>query len=131
MSKSLLMVVAMTVLSSSITIKSSIAHEPFAFVPLTQSGATKSMRPCTPLVLPNGFTQSILVQELPYCSKARITLDVVAETSDRTDMHTVNETGSDAGRYLYRTHEADEGRAAISVIDLLAGQNGYLHGRGF
>jgi len=37
-------------------------------------------------------------------------------------MNTVNETGSEVGRYLYRTHETDEGRGAISAMDLQTGQ---------
>jgi len=103
----------------------------FTFVPLTQSAAPGSVPFCAPLVLPEGFTQSILVQEHPRCASAEHTRDVVLNTSDRTDMNTMNESGSDIERYLYRTHETDEGRGAISVFDLQTGQTSIHTGEDF
>ncbi|WP_447970980.1 alkaline phosphatase PhoX [Nitrospira sp. M1] len=103
----------------------------FMFIPLTQSAVPGSLSSCAPFALPEGLTQSILVQEQPLCSHATHTLDVVADTSDRTDMNTVNETGSDLGRYFYRTHETDEGRGAISVIDVETGKTSIHIGKEF
>ncbi|WP_454062788.1 alkaline phosphatase PhoX [Candidatus Nitrospira salsa] len=103
----------------------------FTFVSLIRSAVPGSMSPCAPFLLPEGFTQSILIQERPLCSNARRTLDVIVDTSDRTDMNTVNETGSEVGRYLYRTHETDEGRGAISVMDLQTGQMAVHRGEKF
>ena len=90
--------------------------------PLSISGQSKRPSPCAPLELPMGFNQSIVVQELPNCITAKIILDAIPGINDWTDMMTVTETGEKVGRFLYRTHEADERRAAISVIDLETGQ---------
>ena len=125
------MLAAIIVLFCSMPVSQAGVHESLPFVPLMQSAATGSRSSCAPLVLPNGFTQAVLVQELPHCSDAMVTLDVVAEISDRTDMNTVNETGVAPGRYLYRTHEIDEGRAALSVIDLQTGQTAVHSGEAF
>ncbi|GJL66833.1 MAG: hypothetical protein NPIRA05_18040 [Nitrospirales bacterium] len=46
-------------------------------------------------------------------------------------MLTVNETGPAVGRYLYRTHETNEGRGAISVMDLETGQMAMREGEEF
>ncbi|GJL55292.1 MAG: hypothetical protein NPIRA02_24240 [Nitrospirales bacterium] len=89
------------------------------------------MSTCAPLVLPEGITQSILVQEQPVCSQAMHTLDVVTGTSDWTDMSTVNETGMHSGRYFYRTHETKEGRGAMSVLDVETGQTSIHTGEEF
>jgi len=43
------------------------------------------------------------------------------DMSDLSDMNTVNETGKMAGRFLYRTHEVDNG-GAVSVVDLKTGE---------
>ena len=126
-----LLISAMTTLSCSILGEKSTISESFSFDPIPHSANTNSMPACTPLALPNGFTQSILVQERPSCSNAMVTLDVVADMSDRTDMNTVNETGSEIGRYLYRTHETDEGLAAISVLDLKSKQTAIHMGKEF
>lgn len=66
-----------------------------------------------PLVIPRGFTQSLVADETK--------LDTYPEQDDLTDMNTVNETGPDAGRYLYRTQEVDE-NGSVSVVDLRTGK---------
>jgi len=95
---------------------------PFSFSPLTESTVPGSQPACAALNLPPGFSQSIIVQELPNCFDAMVTLDAVQGQSDLTDMNVVNETGSQVGRYLYRTHETGNETAAISAIDLQTGQ---------
>jgi secreted PhoX family phosphatase len=63
-----------------------------------------------PLVAPEGFTQELVADET--------VLDIYpGTTDDLTDMNTVNETGPQAGRYLYRTHEVGS-NGALSVVDL-------------
>ena len=82
-----------------------------------------------PWQLPEGFRQRILSDERD--------LDIY-RGSDWTDMQTLNETGADAGRYLYRTHEVRrtndrqrDGRqgGAVSVVDLEAGTTRLLSTR--
>ena len=68
-----------------------------------------------PFVIPAGYTQSVLVDESM--------LDIYGGgVEDLTDMNTVNETGRQAGRYLYRTHEVGS-NGSISVIDLKTGES--------
>lgn len=81
----------------------------------------------SPWVIPEGFVQTIVSDETA--------LDVYAG-NDWNDMNTVNETGKQAGRYLYRTHEVRGGAigsdgnslridggsgGAVSVVDLKTG----------
>jgi secreted PhoX family phosphatase len=65
-----------------------------------------------PFVIPEGFTQELLADET--------VLDIYAGADDLTDMNTVNETGPEAGRYLYRTHEVGS-NGSLSVVDLKTG----------
>ena len=85
----------------------------FTFTPLPGSvygQATAAW--AEPFLLPAGFTQQLVTDET--------TLDIYAGADDLTDMNTVNETGREAGRYLYRTHEVGE-NGALSVVDLRTG----------
>ena len=99
----------------------------FSFTPLTSS-AWSEMTTDTdvlnsrPFRIPAGFTQRILSDETH--------LDLY-RGNDWTDMQVLNETGKDAGRYLYRTHEVRrhndrlrDGRegGAVSVVDLVSGK---------
>lgn len=76
--------------------------------------------------LPHGYQQALLSDEAE--------LDIYPDGPDWTDMLTLNETGLDAGRYLYRTHETRPSRlnptafagGALSVIDLHTGQSRLL-----
>jgi hypothetical protein len=80
-----------------------------------------------PYVIPAGFVQSIVSDETD--------LNIYV-ANDWNDMNTVNETGKQAGRYMYRTHEvrpdsatvagnsarSDGGSGgAVSVVDLKTG----------
>ncbi|MED4227867.1 hypothetical protein [Neobacillus cucumis] len=76
----------------------------FQFNPIASStGATPGGNPNQPLVLPEGFQQTIIASEPNY--------------GGNSDMNTLNETGPEAGRYLYQTHEVGS-NASVSVIDL-------------
>ncbi|WP_448808594.1 alkaline phosphatase PhoX [Agromyces bauzanensis] len=67
-----------------------------------------------PFVIPDGFTQQLVADET--------VLDIYGGgADDLTDMNTVNETGPQAGRYLYRTHEVGS-NGALSVVDLQTGE---------
>lgn len=79
----------------------------FQFTPLASSAAcTPGGDPNAPFLIPTGFTQTIVASEPAF--------------ADAGDMNTVNETGKDAGRYLYRPSEGSVGE--VSVTDLWTGQ---------
>jgi hypothetical protein len=90
-----------------------------SFEPLAASAACA---PATdaPLELPAGYDQEVVAEEGE------------GGTTDLWDMHTQNEFGKDAGRYVYRTHETSpdpvEGipPSAVSVTDLQTGQTQVL-----
>lgn len=67
-----------------------------------------------PFVLPQGFTQAILADEQTDF------LPVAGTGANLPDMLTLNETGPEAGRYLYRTHEVGS-NGAVTVTDLVTG----------
>jgi uncharacterized protein len=97
---------------------------PMAFTPLAGSAYGREHDAdidTIPFLIPKGFQQRIVSSERD--------LNIYAG-SDMFDMNTVNETGEQAGRYLYRTHEVG-GQAvrvkggsggAVSVVDLQTGQ---------
>jgi len=111
---------------------------PMAFVPIAASayGLENSADVATaPWVIPPGFEQRIVADER--------TLNLYL-ANDWPDMNTVNETGPEAGRFLYRTHEVRggapgndgtsrrvDGRSggAVSVVDLKTGEARELLGR--
>ncbi len=93
----------------------------FNFKPLAESANNADWNTSTPWKLPKGFSQTIVSDEsaLNIYNNGR---------DDWPDMNTVNETGHDQGRYMYRTHEvrnAPEG-GSISVIDLKTGDTKIL-----
>ncbi|MGZ8398507.1 MAG: alkaline phosphatase PhoX [Gemmatimonadales bacterium] len=79
----------------------------FHFTPVPASAACTDPRAATekPFVLPAGFEQVAFAREGD------------GGTIDLWDMHTQNETGSQAGRFLYRTHEPGSA-GQVSVTDL-------------
>lgn len=91
------------------------ANGPMAFEPIAGSayaGLTSSWT--EPFIVPDGFSQRMVADET--------VLNIYGgSTDDLTDMNTVNETGRDAGRYLYRTHEVSVD-GALSVVDLRTGE---------
>lgn len=92
-------------------------HE--AFEPIAGSAYNKLTADWTkPFIIPASCTQKLVSDEA--------TLDIYQGMDDLTDMNTVNETGRDAGRYLYRTHEVGSG-GSLSVVDLKTGETKILH----
>jgi hypothetical protein len=93
----------------------------FGFDPLETSANAADWNPAAPWKLPKGFSQAIVSDETA--------LNIYdGGRDDWHDMNTVNETGIDAGRYLYRTHEVrgvPEG-GAVSVVDLETGETKIL-----
>jgi secreted PhoX family phosphatase len=87
---------------------------PMAFEPISGSAYDQASTTWTePYVVPDGFTQHKVADETD--------LDLYAGQDDLSDMNTVNETGRQAGRYLYRTHEVGE-NAGVAVVDLRTGE---------
>ena len=76
----------------------------FEFTPLSSSFActVSGGDPVNPVALPAGFAQSIIVSE--------------PQVADAIDMNTQNESGPQAGRYLYRPAEGSV--SEVSVTDL-------------
>ncbi len=91
------------------------ANGPFAFEPIDGSAYGQQTAAWDePLVAPDGFTQELVADET--------TLDIYgAGTDDLSDMNVHNETGPQAGRYLYRTQEVGS-NGALTVIDLQTGE---------
>ena len=99
-------------------VQSLLAGTPLEFTPLTASapcvaGGTGSDPNEQPFVLPAGFTQTVLAREGD------------GGTTDNWDMNTLNETGPQAGRFLYRTHETLT-NGQLSVTDLETGMTSVL-----
>jgi hypothetical protein len=116
--KSILAVAVSAVLaiSGSMALAESSSTGPFGFNPIDASASSAGWNPAAPWKIPAGFTQSVVSDEsdLNIYDGGR---------DDWNDMNTVNETGRQAGRYLYRTHEVrgvPEG-GAVSVVDLQTG----------
>ena len=78
----------------------------FQFEPVPASAVcTPGGNPTQPFVLPPGYIQTVFAAEPE------------GGTRDLWDMNTLNETGPEAGRYLYRTHETSN-TSQVSVTDL-------------
>ncbi len=69
-----------------------------------------------PFELPEGYEQFVIGRQSQLTT---------ANAEVNFDMLTVNETGPQKGRYLFRTHEVSP-FAALSVVDLQTGQNRLL-----
>ena len=104
----------------------------FNFKPLNESANAADWDATAPWKLPKGFTQTVVSDETD--------LNIYPEgRDDWHDMNVVNETGPDAGRYLYRTHEVRLGRGddvvdtiggTVSVVDLETGDTRILAQQG-
>ena len=96
----------------------------FGFEPIIESANSADWDATAPWKLPAGFSQSIVSDETTA-------LNIYGDgCADWHDMNTVNETGKNAGRFMYRTHEVRTGRGndiidsiggTISVVDLKTG----------
>ena len=93
----------------------------FAFKPLETSANAADWDVNAPWKLPKGYAQYVVSDETA--------LNIYdGGRDDWHDMNTVNETGKDKGRYMYRTHEVrgvPEG-GAVSVLDLETGETKIL-----
>ena len=122
-------------LASSITVALTISGAAYAdhgkngfnFKPIKESANTADWDATAPWKLPKGFTQRVVSNESD--------LNIYPEgRNDWHDMNVVNETGPDAGRYLYRTHEVRLGSdpvidaigGSVSVTDLKTGKTQLL-----
>lgn len=86
----------------------------FAFEPLAASAYGQASSDWTvPYLVPAGFTQTLVKDET--------VLDVYPGVDDLHDMNTQNETGREAGRYMYNTYEVGE-NGAVAVTDLKTGK---------
>jgi hypothetical protein len=84
----------------------------FQFEPLSASAqCTGGGNANEPFLLPEGFTQRIVASQPQF--------------PDVPDMNTLNQTGVQAGRFLYRTHETSS-NGAVSVTDLVTGETHIL-----
>ena len=91
---------------------------PFQFTPVPSSaacvpGGVGTFPNEQPFVLPPGYTQTIVAREGD------------GGTIDNWDMHTLNESGAQAGRFLYHTHEVPT-NGMVSVTDLETGETRVL-----
>ena len=116
----------------------SVVNGPMPFDPIADSayGMENDAHIATaPWLIPEGYVQSIVSDESG--------LDIYVG-NDWNDMNTVNETGKQAGRYMYRTHEVRGGATgddrnslrndggsggAVSVVDLKTGVAKEIAGR--
>jgi hypothetical protein len=104
---------------------------PFGFDPIPESADLAAWDPAAPWVIPSGFRQYVVSNESDlniYQVPA-----VTGNGADWNDMNTVNETGKQAGRYLYRTHEVRGSNGGtmggvVSVVDLKTGETRILVG---
>lgn len=69
-----------------------------------------------PFQLPSGYSQTIIARQSDFLTQ---------NPEVNFDMLTLNETGPQAGRFLYRTHEVRP-FAALSMTDLKTGENTLL-----
>lgn len=91
------------------------ATGPFDFTPIAGSAYGQASTDWTePYVLPEGYSQSLVSDET--------VLDVYPGIDDLHDMNTQNETGPQAGRYLYNTYEVAS-KGAVGVTDLKTGKS--------
>ncbi|MGZ5406938.1 MAG: hypothetical protein ACXWX1_04135, partial [Aeromicrobium sp.] len=86
---------------------------PTDFDPISGSAYGQASSDWTvPYVVPEGYTQTMVQDES--------VLDVYPGVDDLHDMNTQNETGSQAGRYLYNPYEVGA-NGAVAVTDLKTG----------
>ena len=109
-----------------------VVNGPMSFNPIAGSAYGMEADPSiatAPWVIPEGYVQSIISDETD--------LNIYL-SNDWNDMNIVNETGKQAGRYMYRTHEVRGANSArvdggsggsLSVIDLKTGVAKELVGR--
>ena len=95
-----------------------VTSGPFQFTPLPTSaacvpGGVGTFPAEQPFLLPEGFVQTVIAREGE------------GGTIDNWDMHTLNERGPEAGRFLYHSHEVPT-NGMVSVTDLQTGETRVL-----
>jgi hypothetical protein len=102
----------------------------FTFKPIDGSADAADFNPAAPWKLPKGYTQTVVSDEeaLNIYTTPTWENDGVPQSNDWHDMNTVNESGTMAGRFMYRTHEVrdHEDGGAVSVVDLKTGNSKVL-----
>jgi hypothetical protein len=114
-------VVASTAVADSTVVKGPMAFDPIAASAYAELTADPVILNSQPWIIPQGYSQRIVSDER--------NLNIYVG-SDWPDMNTVNETGKQAGRYMYRTHEVRPDAqnpgaytgGAVSVVDLKTGE---------
>lgn len=113
--------ICVLLLVSVLAMAQSLDANGLTFEPLKKSVKIGSLAEERPFALPSGFDQQVIIDES--------LLDIYPGRADMPDMISVNETGIDSGRYLFRTHEVrpkgfnavakfkQAGGGAISVYD--------------
>lgn len=108
------------VLADSTAVKGPMGFDPIPASAYAQTTSDAAVLNSEPWVIPQGYTQYIVSDER--------NLDIYPGMNDWNDMNTVNETGKQAGRYMYRTHEVRPRSnvpytgGAVSVVDLKTGE---------
>lgn len=111
-------------LADSTLVKGPMGFDPIAGSAYAQTTGDPAVLNSEPWVIPHGFTQRVISDETRF--------DVYPGMNDWHDMNTVNESGKEAGRYLYRTHEVRPRAGkqytggALSVVDLKTGETKLL-----
>jgi uncharacterized protein len=91
------------------------ANGPFGFEPIPGSAYDNASSDWSlPYIVPEDFTQTMVSDET--------VLDVYPGTTDKREMNTQNETGPQAGRYLYSPYEVGK-NGAVVVTDLRTGES--------
>lgn len=89
-------------------------HLPTSAACVTPPATLPAFATYQPFVLPAGYTQTILFDEVGDFAP------VAGTSGNLPDMNTLNETGPNAGRYVYRTHEVGS-NGAVTATDLWTG----------
>lgn len=84
----------------------------FEFSPIPSSAACVANGTGDRYIVPAGYSQTIVVRESEVAAQTGI-----GASADLFDMNTLNETGPQAGRYLYRAHEVNS-NGAVTRTDL-------------
>lgn len=117
--------------------ENAVVNGPMSFNPISGSAYSNAGEDLEtePWLIPEGFSQRIVSDESDLN---------IYQGNDWNDMNTVNETGKQVGRFLYRTHEVRGGAigidgnsarvnggsgGAVSVVDLKTGESKEVVGR--
>ena len=131
MKKYILSAVVTASLTASLSTAANGSHN-FNFKALSESANTTDWNTESPWKLPKGYSQTVVSDETD--------LNIYPDgRDDWHDMNVVNETGPQAGRFMYRTHEVRLGNGddvidgiggTVSVVDLKTGESRILAQKG-